>query len=203
MKEQIKITAIIGSYRKGGIIDQTVDEILAAATARGGAASKIYLIDRHVEFCRNCRICTQEEGERRGRCPQEDEMDAILDEIDESEAIILASPMNFGAVTAVMKRFIERLICTAYWPWGQMAPKSRCREKKKRAVLVAASAAPAFLSRLMTPMVGRLKNAADVLGARTVGLLFVGLAARAQRQEIGAGVRKKARLLGRKLLIAD
>ena len=199
MKEQIKITAIIGSYRKGGIIDQTVDEILAAATAGGGAASKIYLIDRHVEFCRNCRICTQEEGERRGRCPREDEMEAILDEIDRSEAIILASPMNFGAVTAVMKRFIERLICTAYWPWGQMAPKLRRREKKKRAVLVAASAAPAFLS----PMVGRLKNAADVLGARTVGLLFVGLAARTQRQEIGAGVRKKARRLGRKLLIAD
>jgi len=203
MKAPIKITAVIGSYRKGGIIDQTVDEVLAAATAGGDTASKIYLIDRHIEFCRNCRICTQQEGERRGRCPQEDEMEAILNEIDGSEAIILAAPMNFGAVTAVMKRFIERLICTAYWPWGQMAPKARSRDKKKRAVLVAASAAPAFLSRLMTPMVGRLKNAADVLGARTVGLLFVGLAARAQRQEIGAGVRKKARRLGSKLLIAD
>jgi len=203
MKAPIKITAVIGSYRKGGIIDQTVDEVLAAATAGGDTASKIYLIDRHIEFCRNCRICTQQEGERRGRCPQEDEMEAILNEIDGSEAIILAAPMNFGAVTAVMKRFIERLICTAYWPWGQMAPKLRRREKKKRAVLVAASAAPAFLSRLMTPMVGRLKNAADILGARTVGVLFVGLAARAQRQEIGAGVRKRARQMGRKLVTED
>lgn len=26
--------------------------------------------------------------------------------------------MNFGSVTAIMKRFIERLTVYAYWPWG-------------------------------------------------------------------------------------
>ncbi len=59
---------------------------------------------------------------------------------------------------------------------------------------------PALLSRLTTTMVVRLKNAADIPGARTVGVLLVSLSARAQRQEIGAGGRKRACRLGRKLL---
>jgi len=53
---------------------------------------------------------------------------------------------------------------------------------------------------LTTTMVVRLKNAADIPGARTVGVLLVSLSARAQRQEIGAGGRKRACRLGRKLL---
>ena len=53
------VTAIVGSYRKGGIIDTAVDEILAAAEQEGAEVAKIYLIDRHVEFCRNCRACMQ------------------------------------------------------------------------------------------------------------------------------------------------
>jgi multimeric flavodoxin WrbA len=50
-------------------------------------------------------------------------MGAILDEIAASDAVVLASPMNFWTVTALMKRFIERLVCFAYWPWGMGARK--------------------------------------------------------------------------------
>ena len=71
-------------------------------------------------------------------------MNAILDEIDRSDALVLASPMNFWTVTAVMKRFIERLICFAYWPWGMHAPKMRNKLKTKRAVVVVSSAAPSL-----------------------------------------------------------
>ena len=57
--------------------------------------------------------------------------------------MVLASPMNFWTVTALMKRFIERLICYSYWPWGKTRPKIAKQEgKRKRAVLVCSSAAP-------------------------------------------------------------
>ena len=80
--------------------------------------AKIYLIDKHIEFCANCRTCTQQEGQTRGQCSTIDDMRGILDEIERPDAIVLASPMNFWTVTAIMKRFIERLVCYAYWPWG-------------------------------------------------------------------------------------
>jgi len=146
MPPNMRITAIVGSYRKGGIIDTAVDEILTSAREEGAEVSKIYLIDKQIEFCTNCRTCMQQDGPKRGECPIVDDMGSVLDEIERSDAVVLASPMNFGTVTAVMKRFIERLACLAYWPWGANAPKMRNRLKQKRAVVVASSAAPALIA---------------------------------------------------------
>lgn len=199
MTAPVRIAAIIGSYRKGGMVDQAVDEVLASAREEGARVTKVYLVDTQIEFCTNCRLCAQKEGAARGICPVADQMAQVLDLVEESDAVILASPTNFGTVTAVMKRFIERLVCYAYWPWGMAAPKVRSKELPRRAVLIASSAAPAFLARLLTPIVKLLKQAAELLGARSVGVLFIGLAAREKRQELGAGVRKKARLLGKRL----
>jgi multimeric flavodoxin WrbA len=195
----MQITAILGTYRKGGVTDSTVDEILAAARENGAETTKIYLIDKHIEFCTNCRTCTQEEGQQRGACPLGDDMIALLAEIDRSDAFVLASPMNFWTVTAVMKRFIERLVCFAFWPWGVHGPKIRNKLKTKRAVVVVSAAAPSLLARLMTRIVGLLKSVAGLLGAKTVGVLFIGLAAGERKTEIGERARRKARRLGRKL----
>lgn len=140
MNGPIKVTAIVGSYRKGGITDTAIDEILASAQQEGAEVEKIYLIDKHIEFCTNCRSCTQQAGQRSGECSFTDEMDGLLSKIQQSDAIVLGSPMNFGTVTAVTKRFIERLVCFAYWPWGMMAPKIRHKKKAKRAVVVVSSA---------------------------------------------------------------
>jgi multimeric flavodoxin WrbA len=201
MSNPIKVIAILGTYRKGGVIDVAVNEVLAAAKEAGAEATKIYLIDQRIAFCVNCRTCTQQQGPGRGRCPIDDDMSAILEEIERSDAIILASPMNFWTVTAVMKRFIERLVCFAYWPWGKAGPKMRNTRKDKRAVVIGSSAAPGLLARVMTRMVGLLKQVARLLGAKRVDVLFIGLAAVEQRQDIGERARRKARRLGRKLAL--
>ncbi|UFS68700.1 flavodoxin family protein [Geomonas sp. RF6] len=195
----MKITAIVGSYRKGHIIDSAVDEILASAAAEGAQVAKIYLTDTHIEFCTNCRVCTQNPDGMRGSCPLADEMSGILDQLETSDGIILASPMNFWTVTAITKRFIERLVCYAYWPWGNAGPKMRKLPKTKRAVVVASSAAPAVVARLCTKLVKTLKQVANLMGAKTVGVLFIGLSARQKDQELGKGARRKAALLGKKL----
>ena len=199
MKNSVKLTALVGSYRKGGIIDTAIDEILTGAREEGAEVAKIYLMDKQIEFCRNCRICTQQPGPQRGRCCIDDDMAGVLEEIERSDALVLGSPMNFGTVTAVMKRSIERLVCFAYWPWGMNAPKMRNKEKKKRALVVASSAAPSFIARLSSKLIGVLKETAGILGAKTIGVLVIGLAAREEGQQIGERTRKKARLLGKKL----
>ncbi|HNR12538.1 MAG TPA: flavodoxin family protein [Thermodesulfobacteriota bacterium] len=200
MDDRIRVVAITGTYRKGGIIDKAVDEILASAREGGAEAIKIYLIDKQIEFCRNCRTCTQEKGERRGQCCILDDMGGILEQIGHADAIVLASPVNFGTVTAVMKRFIERLICFSYWPWGANAPKPRSNRKDKRAVVVVSSAAPSFLARLSTSVVALLKTSASLLGARTVGVLFIGLAAKQSTRDLGEKTREKAHRLGKELI---
>ncbi len=199
MNTPINILAIVGSYRKEGIIERAVDEILTSAKEKGAVTRKITLLDKRLVFCTNCRSCTQVAGENYGVCILDDDMAELLQEVERADALVLASPMNAGTVTALMKTFIERLVCTAYWPWGAPAPKARRRGKSKRAVLVASSAAPGYLARLTGDVTKRLKSAATMLGAETVGTLFIGLAAQQQHQELSKGTIHKAHKLGHKL----
>ncbi len=195
----MKIIAITGSYRKGGVIDQAVGEILAAAEASGATTSRICLTAARIEFCTNCRNCAQQDGMKRGICRIEDDLGKILDEIEDADGLVLASPVNFGSVTAVMKRFLERLVCYAYWPWGRKIPKVRNRQRDKRALLVTSSAAPSFLVRLQAGSTGMLRQAANLLGAKTTGILSIGFAATMKQPVLTERTRARARALGRKL----
>ena len=199
MNTPVNILAIVGSYRRGGIIERAIDELLASARERGAVTRKITLLDKRLAFCTNCRSCTQVAGESYGVCILDDDMAALLQEVERADALVLASPMNAGTVTALMKTFIERLVCTAYWPWGAPAPNARRPGKSKRAVLVASSAAPGFLARLTGDVTKRLKFAATMLGAETVGTLFIGLAAQEQHQDLNKKTIHKAHKLGQKL----
>ena len=122
-----KIVAIVGSYRKGGTVDAAVEAVLAGAREHGAATHTIYLTEQHIEFCQNCRTCTQTPGEARGTCPQHDDLAAILSEIDAADGVVLGAPVNCFNVTAIFRRFLERLVGCCYWPWGQ--PMPRMREK--------------------------------------------------------------------------
>jgi NAD(P)H-dependent FMN reductase len=195
----VRITAIVGSYHKGGMIDSAVEAMLEGARQRGAEAEKIFLSDRRIEYCRNCQQCTQESGPGRGRCQIEDDMAGILDRVDTSEGLILASPVNFWTVTAVMKCFIERLICYGYWPWNAKVPRPRNDARSKRAVIVASSAAPACLGRYGTSNVKIMKKVAKLLGAGVTDTLFIGLARHTPDARLSARYVKRARKLGERL----
>ena len=72
MGDPAKILTIVGTYRKGGIIDTAGEEILASAQDAGAEIEKVYLIDKHIEFCTNCRIRTHVEGYQAGVCALKD-----------------------------------------------------------------------------------------------------------------------------------
>jgi hypothetical protein len=195
-----KIIAVVGSYRKGGVIDSAIDAILRAAAEKGAETEKLYLIDQHIEFCTNCRKCTQAEGAQRGRCILKDDMDMLLTKIEQADGLVIGSPTNFFNVTAVTRRFIERLVCYACWPWGQKAPAVRNRERRRQAVLVTSSAMPALFAKFFTGSLRILKIAAETLGAKPIGAIAIGMAALAEKQELPAGILEKARKLGCRLV---
>jgi hypothetical protein len=202
------ILAVDGSYRRGGITDQLVDAVLGAAEAAGSRCERVHLIDEPIAFCMNCRRCAAESLETapvRGTCEMQDGMAALLDRLDAADALVLAAPVNVGGVTAVTRRFMERLICYSYWPWGQPAPKLR-RELAggddralRPAVLITSSAAPSLMGRLMETPIHELKQAAEVLGCEPVGKLWHGLSAQQPQQPIRANARRRAEQLGARL----
>lgn len=194
-----KIVAIVGSYRKGEIIDTTVEAILKGAREKGATTHTIYLTEQHIEFCRNCRTCVQTPGLERGKCPQQDDLEPILQEIEAADALVLGSPVNCGNVTAIFRRFMERLIGFAYWPWGQASPRSRKKKPTRKAVLVASSAMPSLMMLVFTGAATALRMAARILGAKTVGRMWIGLAAGEPHHKLSARTLARARRFGWKL----
>lgn len=84
-----RILGIVGSYRKNGIIDCLVTETLSSAEALGATSKKIYLSDAHIEFCKNCRQCTQEPGVAPGKCIHSDDLNTILGEWKECDGLVI------------------------------------------------------------------------------------------------------------------
>lgn len=198
-----KILAIVGTYRKGGITDSAVDEILSAAKQNGCRTEKIYLLDKHLEFCTNCRKCTQTAGQHYGKCVLNDDLDEILQKIQQSDGFVLASPVNFYNVTALMRKFIERLVCFAYWPWGKSAaPKLRSKVRTKKAVYVTATAMPAIMQILFTGAPRILKTVAQLLGAKKIFPVVIGMVAVNEKETLPEKYVLKARKAG-KFLAAE
>jgi len=196
----LKVVAIVGSYRKGGTIDTAVQAILEGAREKGAETHTIYLTDKHLEFCKNCRRCTQAPGRQRGQCVQQDDLESILHEIDAADAIVLGSPVNFWNLTAIFRQFMERLLGHVYWPWGQAAPASRIERPVRKAALVASSAMPGFCIPLLTGASRALRKTAKILGARPVGKLWIGLAAQQPQQALSPRILADARRIGLRLV---
>lgn len=195
-----RILAIVGSYRKGGATEEAVEAVLAGARAAGAITQTIRLADESINFCTNCRGCTQEPGSQRGACTQHDGLEEILGAIETADALVLASPVNYWNVTALFRRFMERLLVYTYWPWGQKAPRRRTQATPRRAVLIAAAAMPGFLIPLATGAPRALKITATTLGARTVGTLWVGLMAGQPQPRLRSHAARQAHKLGARLV---
>jgi hypothetical protein len=105
-------------------------------------------------------------------------------------------------VTAITRRFMERLVCFAYWPWNQGGPKMRSKIAGKKAVVISSTAMPAVMARLFTGALRALKITAKTMGARPVASIMVGMIAQDPHAKPPAGAIRKARAAARRL-VAD
>lgn len=197
-----KVLAINGSYRDDGITDKAVNLLIQNLLSKGTEVEYIHLRDYPLEFCLNCRECTQHAGEEPGKCVLDDGLNELVEKIEQADAYIFASPTNLGSVTALYKRFMERLIVYGYWPWGVKFPQFRKAKikQKKKAILVSSSAAPGIMGRWLFGTTNQLKKSAGIVGAETVGVLFTGMVAKKPDEELSEQILFKIKLLAEKLV---
>ncbi|MDH3387075.1 MAG: flavodoxin family protein [Gammaproteobacteria bacterium] len=203
MTEKSRVLVINGSYRDDGITDQAVAIAVDALEEQGAEVEVINLREHPIEFCHNCRECTLQPGTAPGVCVIDDGMNALIGKIEAAQAYILAAPTNFASVTAIFKRFMERLIPYGYWPWEQPAPKFRKSGlPQKKALLISSSAAPGILGRFMYDSSKQLKMTAQTIGAKPVGTLFTGLISKEKHQRLPRKTVDRARELAARLIAA-
>ncbi len=124
----MKLTAFLGSPRKGGNTDILAERVLDGAREAGLEVESVALRTLKIRACIGCERCWQVEGRP---CAINDDMIPLYDTIAGSDVLLFATPVYWYAPTAIMKAFIDRLV-----PFNR--PQGRPLIEGKRAILVTA-----------------------------------------------------------------
>ena len=98
-----RILGIVGSPRRGGNTEILVDEVLTGAAAAGALTEKVILDELDIAPCRACNSCRNS-----GECVQEDDMQALLERMQNSQVWVLGTPVYWWGPTAQFKAFLDR-----------------------------------------------------------------------------------------------
>ncbi|SCG83187.1 Iron-sulfur flavoprotein Isf [Proteiniborus sp. DW1] len=103
-----KVLAIMGSPRKNMNTDRLLDRVIEGLKTNNIELKKIYLKDLEFSSCISCGNC-----ERTGGCFMNDDMKNIYEDFNNSDIIIISSPLYFNTVSSLTKMMIDR--CQVYW----------------------------------------------------------------------------------------
>jgi len=124
----MKILGINGSPRIGGNTDILLDNALQGAREKGAEAEKIVLNKLRFSPCQECTNARED-----GVCIIKDDMQILYKKIIDAEAVILASPIFFGSLSAQTKMMIDRFQC--FWRAKYLFKKDIIKRKRSGAFI--------------------------------------------------------------------
>ncbi|MFO8143128.1 MAG: flavodoxin family protein [Dehalococcoidales bacterium] len=188
----MKVIGINGSPRRKGNTEILLGEVMKGAASAGAEVKTIVLNKLKITACQHCDVCSEA-----GKCRIKDDMQQIYLDLEQSDRLVLASPVQFLGPTAQMKAMIDR--CQALWARKyvlKMPPLGDRRERKGLFVSVGALK----MANLFDPSIAIVKALFTVLDVTYAGeLLFRGV------DEIGAiykysGALEEAFIAGKRLV---
>lgn len=129
----MNVLGINGSPRKKGNADMALDAALEGARSGGAACEKILLNDLNFKPCQECGLCDKD-----GICKISDDMQLVYKKIDEADAVIVASPVFFGSISAQLKMMIDRFQCR--WVLKYRLQEKTGTSVKKRGAFICVAA---------------------------------------------------------------
>jgi len=106
----LKVIAINGSPRKKWNTAILLNKALEGAASKGAETELIHLYDLNYKGCISCFACKLKDGKSYGKCALKDDLLPIFNKIEDVDALILGSPIYWGAATGEIRSFIERLM---------------------------------------------------------------------------------------------
>ena len=136
------VTAFCGSPRKGGNTECLLREILKGASESGASTMFRSLNDMEIKPCQACGWCKENQKDF---CIIRDDMQTVYRDLQQSDAIIIGSPVYMWQMTAQTKSMVDRL-------YGTLLPGFQSKTGPKKLVLVFAQGAEASLSKNSAPL---------------------------------------------------
>lgn len=105
----MELTIINASPRKDGNTALLLAAFADGFTVNGTNTVKwVNLYDYTFSGCRSCFACKVANGKSYGKCAVRDEITAILDTLNATDAILIGSPIYFASCPGQLHSFIER-----------------------------------------------------------------------------------------------
>jgi len=101
-----KVLILNGSPRKKGSTAVLAAEAARGLNERGVAAETIFLNDLKIRGCQACYWCKKNDV---AECAVQDDMAGLHRKMKESDGLIVAAPIYFGAVSAQTKLWLDRM----------------------------------------------------------------------------------------------
>lgn len=99
----MKILALMCSHRKAKNTQHALDAFLDGFKDNHEVIKR-NLIDMNIKMCIACENCSK----HRGQCIHKDDIKMLIEEMLESDLIIIASPLYFNGATTIFKTMIDR-----------------------------------------------------------------------------------------------
>jgi multimeric flavodoxin WrbA len=125
----MKIVSFVGSPRKKGDTTFAVDKILEGAKEKGAEIQSFHSAGMNIKPCQACFACKK--GDK--GCILTDDMQKIYTALEETNVLVLGSPIYMGQMTAQAKIFTDRLFAQMH---PRFSPNFKEQKIKKKLILV-------------------------------------------------------------------
>jgi multimeric flavodoxin WrbA len=125
----MNVLGISGSPKDDGLTSLLLDKVLDGAKASGAHTEKIILNDLDFKPCQDCGGCSET-----GICILDDDMGPIYEKLAHADAVIVASPIYFGNISAQLKAMIDR--CHSSWTAKYILKKNLFEEKRRKGIFL-------------------------------------------------------------------
>ena len=149
----VRVLGIVGSPRRGGNTEVLVDKVLAGAAGDGALVEKVILNELDIVPCQACNGCRESGG-----CVQQDDLAALLAQMERSQVWVLGTPVYWWGPTAQFKAFLDR--------WYGI---ERAMFRRRRVILAIPLGGSADYAR---HTVGILTDVVDYLGMRLIATVL-------------------------------
>ena len=126
----MKALVISGSPRVNMNTDVLLNEVIRGLQSKNVKVEKIMLGQLKFDPCIACDLCAET-----GYCYKQDDLTGIYDKFNNSDIIVVGSPMYFNSVTAITKAMVDR--CQSFWSSKyKLNQPSIDRNRKRRGMFV-------------------------------------------------------------------
>lgn len=123
------VLCIAGSPRRHGNSERLLDAAARGVESAGGRCVRVVVAEAGIAPCRGCNACSST-----GECVQRDAMDEVYPLLDTAAGIIVATPVYFATVPAVLKALYDR--CEPYWARLYVLREARRKRRRPGALLL-------------------------------------------------------------------